>query len=126
MKSFLIFLVILVALMLWFRDWVSTGKMDAFIRQHESEGVTPVLLLGWGEACKTAKSPEAASRYYRWLVDKYPEKKFIPKVRFHLAESYEELKDKKAAMEQYAVLKDSFSLTDYGRMAQKKWEMIKF
>lgn len=126
MKSFLIFLVCLVAFMLWFRDWASTGKMDAFIEHHESEGVTPSLLFVLGEACNTANCPEAASRYYRWLVDKYPGKKFIPRVRLHLAESYEEIGNKQAAMEQYTVLKDSFSLTDYGRMAQKKWEMTRF
>ena len=126
MKSFIIALVCLVAFMLWFRDWASTGKMDAFIEAHEDPDSTPGLLFVMAEACNTANSPENASRYYKWLVDKYPEKKFMPRVRFHLAQNYEEMGKRREAMEQYIILKDSFTLTDYGRMAEKKWETTRF
>ena len=126
MKSFVIILVCLVGGMIWLKEWASSGKMDAFIEQHEDRDSTPGLLFVMGEACHTAKSPENASRYYKWIIDKYPEMKFMPRVRFHLAQNYEEMGMRREAMDQYIVLKDSYPLTDYGEMARKKWETTRF
>ena len=122
----MIFVVAVVALMIWVEDWASSGKMDAFIEQHEHPKMTPRLIFFIGEACHTAQSAGNASRYFEWVIQKYPNKSFIPKARFHLAMSYEELGDRRKAMEQYIVLKDSYTHTSYGRTAMRKWELSRY
>ena len=126
MKKFFIFIILVVTFIIWFDDWTSSGKMDAFLEQHENSDITPRVLFLIGEACYMVQETKAASQYYRWAIDKYPEETFIPRVRFHLGRSYDELGDRGKAMEQYVVLKDSFSETDYGRMAKRKWEISRY
>lgn len=125
MKRFFIFIVFLVAFMIWLEDWTSSGRMDAFLETHETR-FTPRILYLIAESCFTAQETRAASHYYRWLVEKYPDEDFIPRARFHLAESYQDLGDRGKAMEQYVVLKDSFTATHYGQIGKRRWEMSKF
>ncbi len=100
--------------------------MDVFIEENENPNVTPKVIYWIGELCFFSQEARAANHYYRWVIDKYPEEDFMPRVRFHLAQTYEELGDKAKAMEQYVVLKDSFTATEFGVMAKKKWEMTRF
>ena len=125
-KRFLIFLVLLIALMIWFEDWSSSGRMDAFIQEHSDPKITPNLLFFIGESCYTAQDSKGAGHYYRWLVESYPDFEYIARVRYHLALSCEDNGDRGRAMEQYVILKDSFTGTDYARMAKKKWELSRF
>ena len=122
----MIILLVVVGFMLWLRDWTTSGSMDAFLEEHENPDVTPELIFLIGEACYTAQETKAAAHYYRWAIDKYPEQKFIPRARFHLAVSLEDTGNRSGAMEQYVILKDSFSATDYGRTAKSRWEHSKF
>ena len=125
MKKFFIFLVFLVAFMIWFEDWTSSGKMDTFLENNEM-GLTPRILYVIAESCFTAQESRAANHYYRWVVEKYPNEEFIPRARFHLAETYSDLGDRVRANEQYVVLKDSFTSTHYGQIAKRRWEMARF
>lgn len=126
MKKFFIFIFLTVALMIWFEDWTSSGRMDAFIQEHSTPSVTPNLLFVLGEGFFSLRETKGAAHYYRWLLDEYPGYAYAPRARFHLAESYEENGDRARAMEQYVVLKDSFTNTSYGLMSKRKWEMSRF
>ncbi len=115
-----------IALMIWFQDWSSSGRMDAFIQEHADPGFTPNLLFFIGESCFAMQDTKDASHYYRWLTEDYPDYSRAARVRFHLAQSYEDNNDRVRAMEQYIILKDSYSATDYGLLARKKWELSRY
>ena len=126
MKRFFIFVFLLIAVMIWFEDWSSSGRMDAFIQTHSSPGVTPNLLFFLGETFFTFQDTKGASHYFRWLVENYPEYPHAARARYHLGQSYQENGDKGRATEQYIILKDSFTATPYGVMAKKKWELSRY
>ncbi len=121
MKQYLISIVIIVASLVWFHDWVISGKMDNFIQNHRDPGITPKVLLGLSQISRLAQMPQAASHYYRWIIEEYPEHEDIPKIRFELAQCYEELHRRDLAKEQFLILKDSFTHTDYGKSATQRY-----
>ena len=126
MRNFLIFVLVVGGLIYGLMDWVNSGKMDIFIQQHKDPSKTPVILFYTAELYKAFQQDKPASYYYRWIVDEYPEYERIPKVRWQLGQCYESLKRKDLAMEQYTILKDSFSATDYGQMGSNRYGQIKY
>ena len=126
MKKFLIFIVLATALMIWLQDWSSSGRMDAYIDAHADPKITPNLLFFIGESYYTANDSKSASNYLRRLVEQYPDYPYAARARFHLGQSYEDNNERGRAMEQYIILKDSYTATVYGKDAMKKWEKTKF
>lgn len=126
MKKFIIFVAIVVGGIFWLKDWITSGKMDQFIAQHKDPKITPQILCGISEVYFLAQEPKSAIRYYKWIVDEYPDYTSIAKIRWNLAECYEDTKQKDSAMEQYVILKDSFSATEYGQLALSKYQHLRF
>ncbi len=126
MKKFFIVIIFMMAGIIWLNDWSSSGKMDLFLKNHENSKVTPKVIHLIGEAYFLSNDRQDAARYYSWLVEKYPDMPVSVRARFKLAECYEDMGERGKAMEQYIVLKDSFSATYYGVMAKRKWELAKY
>ena len=126
MKKLLVSIVFVALLGAWLVDWVSSGKMDAFLKQHPNPDVTPALLSGMGSIYQVFHETKSAAHYYRWLVEDYPRYRDIARVRYELAECYQDNAQKDLAMEQYTILKDSFSRTSYGELGQRKYDQTRF
>lgn len=124
MKKFFIFLALLICFFVWFRGWVSSGEMDAFIRRHPHPDYTPRILYIASQVYYICQKPNSAARYYRWIIEDYPTHHKIAKIRWQLGRSYEELSQHNMAIEQYAILRDSFSATQQGQLATKKCEQF--
>lgn len=126
MKKFFLLVVLLMIVANWFRGWVSSGGMDQFIGQHKNDRATPQILYWISQCCYVAQQPKSASHYFRWLVNDYPTDPKISKVRWQLAKCYEETQQRALALEQYTILKDSFTNTEHGRLAVKRYEQIRY
>lgn len=126
MKKFLILLALLVGLIVWFRDWVSTGRMDNFIRQHKHTDFTPKILYLLSQFHTFSQNPKYASYYYRWFIEDYPTHIKIPEMRWQLGRSYEEMNQRNLALEQYTVLKDSYTNTEQGRLAMNRYGRLRY
>jgi hypothetical protein len=126
MRNCLLFAVAVVASAVWFCDWSSSGRMDNFIERHSDPRFTPKLLSLIAGVYQTTQDSRAAAHYYRWIAEKYPDSMDIDRVRYRLAECYEDNHMRQEAMEQYTILKDSFSKTQYGRLGQAKYDRTRF
>lgn len=126
MRNFIIFILIVAGSVYWFKDWVSSGKMDIYIQQHKNPSKTPAVLFYTAEIYSLCQEAKPASHYYRWLIEEYPDYPKIPKARWQLGRCYEELKQKDLAMEQYTILKDSFSATEFGQLGSNRYSQIKY
>ena len=126
MKKFLFILALLVSLIVWFRDWVSSGKMDNFIRQHQHPEYTPKMLYGISQFYTISQNPKHASYYYRWFIEGYPTHLKIPEMRWQLGRCYEETNQKNLALEQYTILKDSFTNTEQGQLAMNRYGQLRY
>ena len=126
MKNFLIFVILWAALLVWFYDWASSGRMDRFLELHPNPQVTPVVLDALSQVYGTFQESKTASHYHRWIIAKYPDYGNVVRIRYQLAQAYEDQNERALALEQYRVLRDSFTLTTYGQLAKKKVEMSKY
>ena len=126
MKKFILFLAVLGGFIWWVKGWVASGQMDALLMEKKQSKYTPVILKGMAEICFFAQQFKPASYYYRWVVEEYPNDPSVPKLRWQLGQSYEELHRRDLALDQYAVLKDTYSNTQYGRIASNRYQQIKY
>lgn len=126
MKNFLIFVLIVGGLYLWAQDWVTSGKMDNFILQHENSDTTPKLLYGLAELSYLVQQPKAASFYYRWLIKDFPKSPHVAQAHWELGQCYEDLNQRADALEQYTILMSSFSESEYGRMANGRYGQLRY
>ena len=126
MKKFILFVGILGASVWWFSEWVTSGRVDNFLREHPHPVVTPRILYSLAGLYHGLNETKAARHYYRWIVDQFPGHKDIARIRYELAQCCEDNSDFQAAMDQYIVLKDSFTNTAYGRLGQSKFDRSKF
>lgn len=126
MKKFIIFVVIVIGGMIWLKDWITSGKMDAYIAAHPDPKVTPQVLLGLGEFYFTVQDHKSAAYYYRWILDSYPKTPRKARVHWQLGRSYEEIGKRGEAIEQYAILKDSYSATSYGELGHARYGQLKY
>jgi TolA-binding protein len=126
MKSFLIFVCVVIGGYLVVQDWVTSGKMDAFIQQHQSPNSTPKILYALSQINYLAQNHKTASFYYRWLVKDYPKSDKVPQSLWELGQCYEELHDRNQAIEQYTILMSSYPNTEYGRLANGRYGQIKY
>lgn len=106
--------------------WSSSGQMDQFIENHSDPQKTPALLSFIGGVYHAFQDTKTAAHYYRWITEKYPDYKYVAKARYQLAQCYEDNHLRDQAMEQYVILKDSFTGTTYGQLGQKKFDQTRF
>ena len=126
MKKFVFFILLIAGFFYWFEGWVASGQMDAFIAEHKNRKYTPVLLKTIAEGCFIAQEHKSASTYYRWVIEEYPKDREIPKLRWQLGQCYEEIHRKDLALEQYEILKDSYSQTEYGQLASNRYGNLRY
>lgn len=126
MKKFLIVVALFVGSIVWLNDWISSGKMDNFISQHRHPTYTPKILYAISKFCYLLQQHKTASYYYHWLIEEYPDHPEIAELRWQLAQCYEEIKRRDLALEQYVILKDSFTSTEYGQLADQRYGHLHF
>ena len=100
--------------------------MDQYLEKHSDPRKTPALLNVIAGAYQAFQDTRTAAYYYRWIAEKYPDYEGVARVRYELAECYDDNKMRDKALEQYTILKDSFSATSYGQMGQKKFDQHRF
>ena len=125
MRNFIIFVLIVVASIYGAMDWVKSGKMDLYLQKSKSPS-KPSILFYIAETCNVFQEPKSASHYYRWITEEYPDHEKAARVRWELGRCYENLKQKDLAMEQYVILIDSYSVTEYGQMAINRYGQLKY
>lgn len=125
MKKFILFIILLVCAVVWSKNWVSSGRMDNFIEQHYYPKLTPKILFGLAQFYYLIQQHGTASHYYKWIINKFPDHPQILKIRWELGQAYEEIHRKDLALEQYVILKDSFTVTRYGQLAMNRWDNIR-
>lgn len=126
MKNFLIFILVVVGAGFWFKGWVQSGRMDNFILRRQNPRTTPKILNFISGVCYLSQNTQAASHYYRWMIQDYPDHPDMPRIRWNLSQCYEDLKRKDLALEQYVVLKDSFTQTAEGQRALSAYNRTRF
>lgn len=126
MKKFILYLALFIGSIMWFNDWISSGRMDNFIRQHPHPEWTPKIIFAFSQIYQLSQNPKSASHYYRWLTEDFPDDKNIAEIRYQLGQCYEDMKNKTLALEQYSILKSSFSSTEYGQKGTNRYNQIKF
>lgn len=126
MRKLFIFIAVVVALGYWTRDWVRSGRMDAALRDHKNESWAPNTVRLLGEASRLSNRPREAAYYFEWYLQTYPPTEHTPAVLWHLGQAYEDLEEKKKALELYSILKSSYSATDYGRLGSSRYAHIKY
>lgn len=126
MKSLIIFLVVLIGGFVWLKDWATSGKMDVYIEEHPDPKITPLVLQGLGELYFTMQEYKPAAHYYKRMIEKYPKHPKTDRMRWQLGRSYEEIGKRSEALEQYTILKDSYSATQYGQMGHNRYGQIKY
>lgn len=100
--------------------------MDEFLRQKKEASVTPKILYGLAETYYLFQQPVQARHYFEWLILDYPNHAKIDKIRWELAQCYEEIGERPKALEQYTILRSSYSGTHYGRLGGARYEKIRF
>ena len=126
MRNLIITLVILVAGMVWFRDWAGSGEMDNFIRSHSDAQYTPDVIYFLGDFCRTIGEEKTAAYYYRWLFEKYPRFGRTDKVLYRLGRCYEEMGRRAEAIEQYKIVISSYPRTETAHLSQKAYDKLRY
>lgn len=126
MKGFLIFIAIVIGSVIWVKDWVASGKMDIFIAETLSPSTAPKVLHALIELYSLTDDPKKVQAYGQWLVKEFPDYTSASRVRWKLGQAFEQSGLREQAMQQYMVLKDSFTATEAGRLAQGRWQQMKF
>ena len=126
MKYTVILILVVVGFFLWAKDWASSGKMDVYIAGHTTSANTPDILFFISQIYYYAEKPERAIRYFRWIIQDYPGYPRSARVRWQLGRCLENTGEKNLALEQYIVLKDSYTNTEEGRRALGKYQQIKY
>lgn len=126
MKRFLFFIILIAGAVMMMRDWFLTGKVDQFIAERKSSPFAPTAIYWIGETYYLFQEPAFAQRYFEWLIHDYTEHPKLDKVRWELAQCYEELGQKQKAQEQYTILKSSYPSTHYGRLGSARYEKMRF
>ncbi len=126
MKSFIISIIFFVAVAVWLNNWITSGKMDRYIKDNPHPIYTPIILKLLTQACYDLNSPAAAIHYGQWLTQDYPGSPALPQTLYHLGLAYESLNKKDLALSQYQVLVGSFSRSEYGDIAQQRLKKLTY
>ncbi len=126
MKKFIIFIVIVIGGMVWLKDWITSGKMDAYLAAHPNPKVTPHILFGLGEFYFVAQEHKPAAYYYKWILDSYPKHPRRDRIHWQLGRSYEEIGKRGEAMEQYTILMSSYGKTNYGELGHNRYGQLRY
>ncbi len=126
MKKFIIFVIVIVGGVIWIKDWATSGKMDAYIATHPDPKITPQILMGLGEFYFTIQDKKTATYYFKWLLEGYPKFQRAGRAHWQLGRSYEETGKKHEALDQYAILRDSYSTTQYGQLGHGRYGQLKY
>jgi len=72
------------------------------------------------------RQTDSAIHYYQWFIQDFPGDNRAPEVHWDLGRAYEELNRRDLALEQYTILRSSFSTTQQGRMALERYNRIRY
>ena len=126
MKTFLLFILLCGSFLYWLKGWVRMD-MDRFIREHKSATITPAIVRTVGDVYyHIFQQPETASRYYQWFVEEYPRDSKVTGVYWDLGRAYEDTHKRDLALEQFAVLKDTYPATQEGQMALERYNRLRY
>lgn len=126
MKGFLITLVVFVGFLVWFKDWSTSGKMDAYISQHQHPVRTPQLLNALGEFYFLCQEHKTAAHYYRWILEQYPNYGRMDRVHWRLGTCMEQTGHRPEAANHYRIVKDSFTASEYHTVATNRYNQLRF
>ncbi|OGR80987.1 MAG: hypothetical protein A2902_07535 [Elusimicrobia bacterium RIFCSPLOWO2_01_FULL_64_13] len=126
MRNFFLALALFIGAMVWLRDWAATGKMDNFIAAREDPDATPAVLDLLARMHDTFGEDELAVHYAKWLIRDYPGWKGEDRTRYRLGLKYEGMGRRDLAKEQFDVLKDSFTHTNYGKLGRIKSDSYRY
>ncbi len=121
MKKFLFLIIIVVGSVMGLKNMTSSGKLDLLLREHPSPTWTPRAVYWLSQISYMSNKPRASVRYMKWLTDEYPQHPDIANVHWQLGQTYEQLNRRDMAIEQYGILKDSFSATSVGQTAMNRY-----
>ncbi|MBI4218221.1 MAG: hypothetical protein HY610_03805 [Elusimicrobia bacterium] len=126
MKTFLFFLLVFFGSIYWLKNWVTGGRMDAFLEQHQQSHYVPKALSVIAEIYSLFQDHPTTVHYYRWLAEQYPDHPDVVKARWQMALSYEDMQRKDLALEQYQILIASYSQTQEGKMSLARYSKLKY
>ncbi len=124
MKKFLLVVLIIIALFLWAKGFVTEGGLLVFLDEHPHSVWTPRCLYFIGNTYFLFQSHENAIMYFKRIVAKYPKTKRIVDVEYMMGRSYEEIKNYKKAKEVYVRILDKYPGNEYTSKIQRKMQLI--
>jgi len=78
MKKFLVFLVLIVGFIYWFKGFVQSGGFEKFLDSHPNQTINPAVEYYWGMMLNLANREQSAVYRLSSVVKKYPKSEYAP------------------------------------------------
>lgn len=125
MRRFLLFFLFLVLSVLWFKDFVGSGRFLGLMDRRPDRRGTATALFLLGRYYEVFSRDAQAEQYYRRVVERYPRSRYGMEAHYGLASCYERLRQYDRALEEYQKFLESHPRSKYAASVRNNVEILK-
>jgi len=100
MRKLLIFILIIVAAGLWFKQFVRSGGFDRYLDAHPNQALNPAVEYYWGMTLGLADRKESAAYRFTRVTEKYPKSDYAALAYIEYIETLDNMGDRARTIEE--------------------------
>jgi TolA-binding protein len=125
MRRTLLYFLVLVLSVLWFKDFVASGRFVAHLDAHPNRRGTATCLFYMARMHEIMSNDAKSLPLYKRVADRYPKSRYGMDAQYGVAVAHEHLKQYAQAMEEYAKFLELYPKSPYAVSVRNNLEILK-
>ena len=100
MRKLMIFIIFVVLLAFWFKNFVQSGQLEKYFDTHPNPELNPVVEYYWGMLLNAANKDKSAAYRFHRVVEKYPKSEYAPRAWAEYIELLDNMGDRGKVLEE--------------------------
>lgn len=107
-----------------YHRYYKTGEINSFLEQYPYSEYAQSLEYYLGILCSMLSKSDSAIFRFKRVIEIYELNKLKPAAYYHIAQIYEEKKEKKLALRYYRLTFEKFPKSHYGDLAKNRYDYL--
>jgi tetratricopeptide (TPR) repeat protein len=126
LRRFLVFSFLFFVGVLWFKDFVASGRLLAKLDENRDRRGTATVLYYWARLNDIMNDEDEAIPLYERIVDRYPKSRYGMEAHYGLANCWERKKRYDKAVEEYQAFLENYPDSRYAVSVRNNIDILKF
>jgi TolA-binding protein len=126
MRKVIVFICVIAAALVWFVDFVHTGRFERFLDSHPNASRNATIEYYWATLLDLAEHDTSAMYHYRRVFEKYPRNSYAPRAYFEFVQILDNAGNRSVVLEQCEKFLEKYPDHPKAETIRKKISLYKY